>query len=188
MQYQKISCQNENNRIKSKDQNVFSDDSIRRFSNDIKYADNLENVFDEFFNNEKNLPSAHNYVQNFQNSNEMNYNGAVDKDSISGLRKDIKKADDFEKANEKFPTADNFVQNFENSSQNNDYDIKSKDFNLNYAVEYNSIGRLSNRDKNDDNSEKTFNQKLISADNFVQHFSKMTQEEIDEFLLTVVIF
>ena len=56
MQYQKISCQNENNRIKSKDQNVFSDDSIRRFSNDIKYADNLENVFDEFFNNEKNLP------------------------------------------------------------------------------------------------------------------------------------
>ena len=56
LQYQKISCQNENNRIKSKDQNVFSDDSIRRFSNDIKYADNLENVFDEFFNNEKNLP------------------------------------------------------------------------------------------------------------------------------------
>ena len=110
LQYQKISCQNENNRIKSKDQNVFSDDSIRRFSNDIKYADNLENVFDEFFNNEKNLPSAHNYVQNFQNSNEMNYNGAVDKDSISGLRKDIKKADDFEKANEKFPTVDNFVQ------------------------------------------------------------------------------
>ena len=40
------------------------------------------------------------------------------------------------------------------------------------------MGLLSNRDKHDDNSEKTFNEKLISADNFVQHFSKMTQEEI----------